>query len=131
MSEVMRWKLKGFIPGVEGVSKALFQPWVVPAEDFDRLNVEREALQQRVVELERALGGMLFAFDDGVGREWSAPLLDFARKVTPAVEFKAVLNPAAECPHCDTGKITQKLDGFWMCNHCVFIAPGSDGGLDD
>ncbi|AZF63731.1 hypothetical protein [Pseudomonas sp. LBUM920] len=35
MSEVMRWKLKGFIPGVEGVSKALFQPWVVQAEDFD------------------------------------------------------------------------------------------------
>ena len=37
MSDVMRWKLKGFIPGVEGVSKALFQPWVVPAEDFDRV----------------------------------------------------------------------------------------------
>ena len=35
MTEVMRWKLKGFVPGVEGVSKALFQPWVVQAEDFD------------------------------------------------------------------------------------------------
>ncbi len=35
MPEVLRWKLKGFIPGVEGVSKALFQPWVVQAEDFD------------------------------------------------------------------------------------------------
>ena len=45
MSEVMRWKLKGFIPGVEGVSKALFQPWVVPAEDFDRVTAERDGLQ--------------------------------------------------------------------------------------
>ncbi|NWD49066.1 hypothetical protein [Pseudomonas gingeri] len=48
MSEVMRWKLKGFIPGVEGVSKALFQPWVVPAEDFDRVIAERDALQLRL-----------------------------------------------------------------------------------
>ena len=48
MSEVMRWKLKGFIPGVEGVSKALLQPWVVPAEDFDRITAERDALQQRL-----------------------------------------------------------------------------------
>jgi hypothetical protein len=134
MSEVMRWKLKGFIPGVEGVSKALFQPWVVPAEDFDRvtaelasansdkeayaqnaidlrkrvdalqqlLNAADEALDkagddfallsldagQRIELLERALGGMLFAFDDGVGLDWSADLLDFARKQTPTVEFK-------------------------------------------
>jgi len=35
MSEVMRWKLKGFIPGVEGESKAVFQPVVVLAEDYD------------------------------------------------------------------------------------------------
>ena len=48
MSEVMRWKLKGFIPGVDGVSKALFQPWVVPAEDFDRVTAERDALQLRL-----------------------------------------------------------------------------------
>lgn len=48
MSEVLRWKLKGFIPGVEGVSKALFQPWVVLAEDFDRVTAERDALQQRL-----------------------------------------------------------------------------------
>lgn len=95
MPEVMRWKLKGFIPGVEGVSKALFQPWVVPAEDFDRVTAERDALQlrltaadERVGVLETELAGMLFAFDDGVGRDWSEELLDFARKLTPAVEFK-------------------------------------------
>ncbi|MDH0758065.1 MULTISPECIES: hypothetical protein [Pseudomonas] len=39
-------------------------------------------------DLRRALGGMLFAFDDGVGEEWSQSVLDFARQVTPAVEFK-------------------------------------------
>lgn len=38
--------------------------------------------------LRRALGGMLFAFDDGVGQDWSRDLLDYARKITPAVEFK-------------------------------------------
>lgn len=43
-----------------------------------------------VEQLRRVLGGMLFAFDDGVGVEWSQDLLDFARKLTPAVEF----NPA-------------------------------------
>lgn len=47
------------------------------------------ASNERVDVLERALGGMLFAFDDGVGREWSTPLLDYARTLTPAVEFTA------------------------------------------
>ncbi|MCW2270871.1 hypothetical protein [Pseudomonas sp. JUb96] len=41
-----------------------------------------------VEEPRRALGGMLFAFDDGVGRDWSQELLDYARKLAPAVEFK-------------------------------------------
>ncbi|MCF4997158.1 hypothetical protein GIW70_04165 [Pseudomonas syringae] len=59
MSEVMRWKLKGFIPGVEGISKALFQPWVVPAEDFDRLSDERDALQQQLTEANQRIGDLL------------------------------------------------------------------------
>lgn len=46
-------------------------------------------LEARVQELERGLSGMLFAFDDGVGRGWSAKTLDYARKLTPAVEFDA------------------------------------------
>ena len=83
--------------------------------DFDRVTAERDGLQislntadqsidelnaaisrrtQRVRELETALAGMLFAFDDGVGREWSEDLLDFARKLTAAKEFKAALKPA-------------------------------------
>ena len=59
MSEVMRWKLKGFIPGVEGISKALFQPWVVPAEDFDRLSAERDALQQQLTEANQRIVDLL------------------------------------------------------------------------
>lgn len=54
-------------------------------------------LQERLTaadELEVALAGMLFAFDDGVGLEWSEDLLDFARKLTAAKEFKAALKPA-------------------------------------
>jgi hypothetical protein len=59
-SAVKRWQLKGFIPGVEGESKAVFRPVVVLAEEFDRIAAERDALQlrlnaadQRIDELER------------------------------------------------------------------------------
>jgi hypothetical protein len=48
MSEVKRWKLKGFLPGVEGECKAVFQPFVVLADDFDRVTSERDALQLRL-----------------------------------------------------------------------------------
>jgi hypothetical protein len=46
--EVKRWQLKGFIPGVEGESKAVFRPVVVLADDFDRVAAERDALQHRM-----------------------------------------------------------------------------------
>lgn len=45
---VKRWQLKGFIPGVEGESKAVFRPVVVLADDFDRITAERDALQERL-----------------------------------------------------------------------------------
>ena len=45
MSEVKRWKLKGFLPGVEGECKAVFQPTVVMADDFDRVTAENFGLQ--------------------------------------------------------------------------------------
>lgn len=35
--EILRWQLKGFIPGVEGISKAVLKPWVVLAFDYDAL----------------------------------------------------------------------------------------------
>lgn len=66
------------------------------AQVADTLGHANTALQQRLTVAEQALGGMLFAFDDGVGREWSAPLLDFARTITPAAEFVAALKPAKE-----------------------------------
>lgn len=43
--------------------------------------------QETQSEIERALAGMLFAFDDGVGREWSEDLLDYARKLVAAKEY--------------------------------------------
>ncbi|MDO7911387.1 hypothetical protein Q6A49_12670 [Pseudomonas sp. 22-AL-CL-001] len=46
------------------------------------------AMVEEIRDLRRALGGMLFAFDDGVGEDWSQGVLDYARQVTPAVEFK-------------------------------------------
>ena len=48
LPEVKRWQLKGFLPGVEGESKAVFRPVVVLADDFDRVEAERDALQQRL-----------------------------------------------------------------------------------
>lgn len=53
----------------------------VKASDYDALHAEAVALRV-------ALAGMLFAFDDGVGQEWSKPLLDYARTLTPAQEYK-------------------------------------------
>lgn len=65
------------------------------------------AADERVDVLETALAGMLFAFDDGVGREWSEDLLDFARKLTAAKEFKAALKPEEsplnQCDGCQAG----------------------------
>jgi hypothetical protein len=48
LPEVKRWQLKGFIPGIEGESKAVFRPVVVLADDFDRVAAERDALQLRL-----------------------------------------------------------------------------------
>ena len=48
LPKVKRWQLKGFIPGVEGESEAVFRPVVVLAEDFDRVKAERDALQLRL-----------------------------------------------------------------------------------
>ncbi|NMY22850.1 hypothetical protein [Pseudomonas sp. WS 5410] len=71
-----------------------------PVPDFnlwrraDALQALLTAADERADVLETALAGMLFAFDDGVGRKWSEDLLDFARKLTAAKEFKAALKPA-------------------------------------
>ncbi|MBM6442350.1 hypothetical protein JQF37_01740 [Pseudomonas sp. MIL9] len=54
MSEVMRWKLKGFLPGVEGMCKAVMRPEVVMASDFDAAQSELAALRE---ELAKYKGG--------------------------------------------------------------------------
>lgn len=40
--EVMRWPLKGVLPGVEGISKAVLKPVVVLASDYDALAAQRD-----------------------------------------------------------------------------------------
>lgn len=53
MSEVRRWKLKGFIPGIEGETKAVFQPIVVLAEDYDAALAREASETLRANEAER------------------------------------------------------------------------------
>ncbi|WP_236183298.1 hypothetical protein [Pseudomonas juntendi] len=73
--------------------------WKGMIEDADLLGIDERylvladpaviaGLIKEIKSLRRALGGMLFAFDDGVGKSWSRDLLDFARQVAPAVEYK-------------------------------------------
>ena len=96
MSEVHRYNVVTMLSkGRNTIGYDPHGPEIVMASEFDRVTAERDALQmrlntadQRIDDVERALGGMLFAFDDGVGRDWSAGLLDHARKLTKAVEFK-------------------------------------------
>ncbi|WP_147282644.1 hypothetical protein [Pseudomonas jessenii] len=82
----------------EWVSEVIPSPWE-PAEHFEilaeqekdeaeRLRVLATSLTEEKENLRKALAGMLFAFDDGVGLDWSADLLDYARKLCPAEEFK-------------------------------------------
>ena len=73
-----------------------------PVPDFN--------LWRRADELEQALAGMLFAFDDGVGLEWSEYLLDFARKLTPAKEFTPI--PEGESPEYDHRRDLQAYFGL-------------------
>jgi hypothetical protein len=105
--EVLRWKLKGFIPGVEGVSKALFQPWVVQAEDFDNATrlfldaAERcSASERREKELQQCLTaaderadvleGLVGEVLDAVGRE----PLDLDAVLRLRARMRAALKPA-------------------------------------
>ena len=103
MSEVKRYdfgvEAEGCYAQYEGEESAGGE--YVKFEDFDRVTADRDALQalltaadERADVLETALAGMLFAFDDGVGRDWSEDLLDFARKLTTAKEFNTPLKPA-------------------------------------
>ena len=80
------------------VTNVIPSPWE-PAEHFEIMAEEwtdhAEQLHEEVIKLteekgnlRKALAGMLFAFDDGVGLDWPADLLDYARKLCPPEEFK-------------------------------------------
>lgn len=71
----------------------------IAIKERDALQLRLNAADQRIDDIERALGGMLFAFDDGVGRDWSADLLDYARKLTSAAEFNPTESGAGERNH--------------------------------
>lgn len=73
--QVARWQLKGFIPGVDGLSKAVFKPWVVQAKDYDELRQqladvshERDLLRSSCGKKDQALRNMLGAFDTPIAR---------------------------------------------------------------
>lgn len=59
LPEVKRWQLKGFIPGIEGESKAVFRPVVVLADDFDRIAAERDALHLRLKAADQRIDDLL------------------------------------------------------------------------
>lgn len=84
-----------------------------------RLTAADERADERADVLETALAGMLFAFDDGVGRDWSEDLLDFARKLTTAKEFNTPLKPAE--PATDEHVCTGCGAKGWTanCSECV------------
>lgn len=95
MSEI-RAKFEEIWPVPDGVYwSPVFEAYVCADGSYLRLKcIDRNLrldtftrCQETQQEIERALAGMLFAFDDGVGREWSEDLLDYARKLVAAKEY--------------------------------------------
>jgi ribosomal protein L37AE/L43A len=72
-------------------------------------------LEKRLAEFQRVLSGMLFAYDDGVGRDWSAPLLDHARTLCPAVEF---VPASTKCESCGDWGHIETEDSAHDCPEC-------------
>lgn len=93
----------------ESSNKAIDSMTLV-ANQRDALQLRLNAADQRVDDIERALGGMLFAFDDGVGRDWSADLLDYARTLTSAAEFNPTESGAGERNHGIPGTSGMRLN---------------------
>jgi hypothetical protein len=118
LPEVKRWRLKGFIPGVEGESKAVFRPIVVLADDFDRIAAERDALQlrlnaadQRIDELTVPAGYCLMPTSLTAENDAKALLLgEFKLEVTTeCAECRELEEPLEGCEVCDgEGKYGQQ-----------------------
>lgn len=83
MSEVKRWKLKGFLPGVEGECKAVFQPTVVMADDFDRVTAELDAALEELCARAGTIG-RLTGERDTLRAENERLLSGFYQQVTDA-----------------------------------------------
>ncbi|MGY2186156.1 hypothetical protein [Pseudomonas sp. SDO5591_S426] len=124
MSEVMRWKLKGFIPGVEGESKAVFQPVVVLAEDYDKATRLFLDAAERCLAAERreqALQLRLNAADQRID-ELTVPAgyclmptrltAENGAKALLLGEFK--LGVTTECPECR--ELEEPLEGCEVCD---------------
>lgn len=109
MSEVKRWKLKGFLPGVEGECKAVFQPTVVMADDFDRVTAQNSGLQALLTladERADVLEGLLRDSKDVMSGIWDTSYDHEAGDALSALDLMeridAALKPAeAERNQCD------------------------------
>lgn len=111
MSEVNRWKLKGFIPGIEGETKAVFQPTVVLADDYDAALAREAALREELYQAKEArdaemLNGVrtqqrLTVAERLLQRVIDSSVLSFEQDAPEELEsleadICASLNPAAE-----------------------------------
>ncbi|BFT62330.1 hypothetical protein [Pseudomonas moorei] len=110
LPEVKRWQLKGFIPGVEGESKAVFRPVVVLADDFDRIAAERDALQQRLNAADQRIDELTIPDGYCVMPTWLTA--ENGAKALLLGEFK--LEVTTECPECR--ELEEPLEGCEVCD---------------
>ncbi|WP_454863309.1 hypothetical protein [Pseudomonas hormoni] len=64
MSEVMRWNLKGFLPGVDGVCKAVMRPEVVLSLHYDAERLRADTAAADANEAERNLAALREDLDE-------------------------------------------------------------------
>ena len=69
------------------------------AGDFDNATERSLAAERREQALQLRLSAAEQRIDDGVGRDWSADLLDYSRTPMSAAEFKPTESVAAERNH--------------------------------
>lgn len=95
MTDVKRWKLKGFLPGVEGECKAVLRPTVVLEDDYDTALTQVAALRE---ELEKAVDLAGVNLDALVAAEQlNAELVELLRRSSPGdgQDFKQWWNERA------------------------------------
>lgn len=123
LPEVKRWQLKGFLPGVEGESKALFRPVVVLADDFDRVVAERAALQLRLNAADQRIDEMI-AQHQGEPVNWAAPktvrqLIRQLQTLDPDLETHAMLRipdfkDGKQVRSCPLSISYERMEGPWL-----------------